>query len=89
MTTEERISHLEGASGQWATKADVAELKAELKGDIGDLKGEIGALRAELKGDIGALRAELKGDISSVIKWMAMLQLAGLAAIAAIMGFLA
>ena len=76
MTTEERISHLEGASGQWATKADIALLKsdisnvrAELKGDIGDLKGEIGALRAELKGDIGALRAELKGDISSVIKW--------------------
>ena len=59
-TIEERVSHLEGASGQWATKSDLAELKAELK-----------------------------GDISSVIKWMAMLQLGGLAAIAAIMGFLA
>ena len=59
-TIEERVSHLEGASGQWATKSDLAELKAELKGGIG-----------------------------SVIKWMAMLQLGGLAAIAAIMGFLA
>ena len=59
-TIEERVSHLEGTSGQWATKSDLAELKAELK-----------------------------GDISSVIKWMAMLQLGGLAAIAAIMGFLA
>ena len=77
-TTEERISHLEGASGQWATKSDTALLKS----DIADV-------RADLKGDIGDLRAELKGDISSVIKWMAMLQLAGLAAIAAIMGFLA
>jgi hypothetical protein len=59
-TIEERVSHIEGASGQWATKSDLAELKAELK-----------------------------GDISSVIKWMAMVQLGGLAAIAAIMGFLA
>ena len=70
-TIEERVSHLEGASGQWATKADLSELKAELKGDI------------------GALRAELKGDIGSLVKWMAMFQLGGLAAIAAIMGFLA
>ncbi len=59
-TIEERVSHLEGASGQWATKSDLAELKAELKGDIG-----------------------------SLVKWMAMFQLGGLAAIAAIMGFLA
>ncbi len=59
-TIEERVSYLEGASGQWATKSDLAELKAELK-----------------------------GDISSVVKWMAMFQLGGLAAIAAIMGFLA
>ena len=77
-TIEERVSHLEGASGQWATKSDIALLKS----DIADV-------RAELKGDIGDLRAEMKGDISSVIKWMAMLQLGGLAAIAAIMGFLA
>ena len=70
-TIEERVSHLEGASGQWATKSDLAGLETRLTKDIGDL------------------RSELKGDISSVIKWMAMLQLAGLAAIAAIMGFLA
>ncbi len=66
-TIEERVSHLEGASGQWATKSDVAVLKA----------------------DIANLRAELKGDIGSVVRWMAMFQLGGLAAIAAIMGFLA
>ena len=66
-TIEERVSHLEGASGQWATKSDVAVLKA----------------------DIANLRAELKGDIGSLVKWMAMFQLGGLAAIAAIMGFLA
>ena len=66
-TIEERVSHLEGASGQWATKSDVAVLKA----------------------NIANLRAELKGDIGSLVKWMAMFQLGGLAAIAAIMGFLA
>ena len=66
-TIEERISHLEGASGQWATKSDVAVLKA----------------------DIANLRAELKGDIGSVVRWIAIFQLGGLAAIAAIMGFLA
>ena len=78
----ERVGHLEGASGQWATKADIVAVEGSLSKDIADV-------RAELKGDIGALRAELKGDISSLTKWMAMLQLAGLAAIAAIMGFLA
>ena len=77
-TIEERVSHLEGASGQWATKSD-----------IGLLKSDLAALETRLTKDIGSLRAELKGDISSVIKWMAMLQLGGLAAIAAIMGFLA
>ena len=70
-TIEERVSHLEGASGQWATKSDLA------------------ALETRLTKDIGSLRAELKGDISGVVKWMAMFQLGGLAAIAAIMGFLA
>ena len=70
-TIEERVSHLEGASGQWATKSDLAALETRLTKDIGDL------------------RAELKGDISSVIKWMAMFQLGGLAAIAAIKGSLA
>ena len=70
-TIEERVNHLEGASGQWATKSDLAALETRLTKDIGDL------------------RAELKGDIGSLVKWMAMFQLGGLAAIAAIMGFLA
>ena len=42
-----------------ATKADVNEVKAELKGDIAEL-------RADLKGDIAEVRAELKGDIAEV-----------------------
>lgn len=31
---EERVSYLEGANSSLATKADVAELRAELKADI-------------------------------------------------------
>jgi predicted nucleic acid-binding Zn-ribbon protein len=50
-----------------ATKADLAELRAELKSDIA-------AVRAELKSDIAAVRAELKSDIAAskaeVLKWM-------------------
>ena len=53
-----------------ATKADVNEVKAELKGDIAelraDLKGDIAEVRAELKGDIAEVRADLKGDIAEV-----------------------
>jgi hypothetical protein len=33
-TLEQRVGHLEGAFEHLATKADLAELKAELKGDI-------------------------------------------------------
>jgi hypothetical protein len=68
-----------------ATKADLAELKAELKTDIGslrtELKTDIGGLRTELKTDIGGLRTELKTDIGAlgkeissmeirIIKWL-------------------
>jgi ribosomal protein L29 len=53
-----------------ATKADLNEVKAELKGDLADLrtvlKGDIADLRAELKGDIADLRAELKGDLADL-----------------------
>ena len=30
-TTEERVSRLEGASGYWATKEDIAELRGEMR----------------------------------------------------------
>ena len=68
-----------------ATKADIADLRTELKTDIGglrtELKTEIGGLGAELKSDIGGLRTELKSDIGGlrtevasletrIIKWM-------------------
>ena len=39
LTPEERLARLEGVYNHLATKADLAELKAELKGDIAELKG--------------------------------------------------
>ena len=57
----------------YATKEDVANLEVRLTREISDLKTEF-----------AELRAELKGDISSLIKWMVGVQVAGIAAIAAI-----
>lgn len=51
-------------------RADIADLRSELKGDItavrSELKTDIADLRLELKGEIAGLRSELKGDISDV-----------------------
>jgi hypothetical protein len=80
-TLEERFGRLEGAYEHLATKADLADLKADLKGDMGNLK-------ADLKGDVGNLKAELKGDLNKVIISLAGLQLVTLGVLAAIMRLL-
>jgi F0F1-type ATP synthase membrane subunit b/b' len=53
-----------------ATKADVNQVKTELKGDISnvrtELKKDIANVRTELKQDISNVRTELKQDISNV-----------------------
>ncbi|MCG6551821.1 MAG: hypothetical protein L7F77_05795 [Candidatus Magnetominusculus sp. LBB02] len=43
-----------------ATKADIAELKGEIKELRAELKGEINELRAEMRGENKALRLEQK-----------------------------
>ena len=52
-----------------ALRADMADMRAELKGEIADLrtelKGEIADLRTELKGDIGELRTELRTGLAA------------------------
>jgi hypothetical protein len=42
-----------------AMRADMKDMRAELKGDIADL-------RTELNGDIAALRADLKADVADL-----------------------
>ena len=49
-----------------ATKADIAELRADMAALRTELKGDIAELRTELKGDIAELRTELKGDIAGL-----------------------
>lgn len=63
-TLGERVSRIEGGYEHLATKADLAQMKAELKADLArveaDLIGEIG----RLDGEIGGLRGDIRG-----IKW--------------------
>jgi len=56
-------------TSDFATKADVGEVRAEvaaLRADMAELraelKGELAGLRVELKGEIAELRIELKGE---------------------------
>ena len=48
-----------------ATKADLVEVKSDLKQDIASVRSEIIAIKSELKQDI----ASVKGDIK-LLKWM-------------------
>ena len=54
--TRADVAFIKATLPHLATKAELADLRTELK-------GEIGALRAELKGEMGSLKAELKADI--------------------------
>ena len=49
-----------------ATKADIAELRADMAALRTELKGDIAELRTELKGDMAELRTELKGDMAGL-----------------------
>ncbi len=62
----------------YATKADVADLKTELKTDIANLG-------TELKGDIANLRTELKDTKAQIIMWVTGLQLASIGIIIAVL----
>ena len=67
---EAAVSMVRDAAGadreHLATKADLAELKAELKADLAELKAELKADLAELKGDVEALRASTKADLAAL-----------------------
>ena len=56
----ERVSRIEGGYEHLATKADLAQMRAELKAEIAGLDGKI----AGLDGKVEALRSEIRG-----IKW--------------------
>ena len=56
----ERVSRIEGGYEHLATKADLAQMRAELKAEIAGLDGKV----VGLDGKIEALRSEIRG-----IKW--------------------
>ena len=70
----ERVSRIEGGYEHLATKADLAQMRAELKAEIAGLDGKIAGLDGKvvgldgkvvgLDGKIEALRSEIRG-----IKW--------------------
>ena len=59
---EERVSRLEGGAEHLATKAGIADVKA----DVAELKGEIAATKAELKGEVAALRSWVAGGLAAL-----------------------
>ena len=46
----ERVSRIEGGYEHLATKADLAQMRAELKAEIAGLDGKVEALRSEIRG---------------------------------------
>ena len=84
-TVEQRLTRLEAVYEHLATRADIADLRAEMKADIGNL-------RAEMKADNGDLRAEMHRINATLIRWLVSLMagslVIGLGAITAIFRFL-
>ena len=69
-TVEERLARLEGVYDHLASKADLAELRADLKDDIARLQAEITRVESGLKDDIARLQAdiaELKGSVKILV----------------------
>ena len=67
-TLEERVSHLEGAYEHLATKADVAEAKAELKADISEVKAALYQMESRLiRWMVGMLLGSVVGASSIAI----------------------
>lgn len=75
LTPEERLAKLEGVYNHLATKADMAELKAEFKTDIAELKAD---LSKELTSQIKEVRKglnQLQGGIAVLGVVVILLQL--------------
>ena len=56
----------EALGGTVATKADMAELRAEMAALRAELKGDLTAVQAKLEADIATVQAKLEADIAAV-----------------------
>jgi len=64
VTTEERISRLEGAYEQVDQRlGDLTQAASSLREDLG---GEIGSLRQDMTGQLGDLRSEVNGRFNTM-----------------------
>ncbi len=71
MTTEERLSRLEGAYEQVDRRlGDLAQAVTALRGDLNalrdEVRGEIGSLRAEMNEQHAALRSEMNSRFNNL-----------------------
>ena len=60
MTTEQRISRLEGAYEQVDKRLD------DLNQSIGGLPSEMDSLRSEMRGEMGGLRSEMNSRLNTL-----------------------
>ncbi|CAI8046394.1 hypothetical protein GBAR_LOCUS25661 [Geodia barretti] len=58
---EQRVSRLEGEYGHLATKAEIAEVRGEVKGEVADLRGELRGIKWTLVVAIAAATVVLAG----------------------------
>ncbi len=94
----DRVSRIEGGYEHLATKADIAETKAEianvkseLKADVENVRAELANVKAELKSDIGEANAKIDRLAAEVARLETRLLLRfgsiAVAAVAAAVGF--
>ena len=66
VTTEERISFLEGKMDSVATKEDLGEVREQIAGLQGEVRGQIAELRGDVRGQIAELRGEFRGELKAI-----------------------
>lgn len=68
-SVEIRFTKLETALPFLATKADLTDVKTDLKEEIANVRIEVANVRTELKQDIANVRTDLKDAINNQTKW--------------------
>jgi F0F1-type ATP synthase membrane subunit b/b' len=78
-TVESRLSRLEGVYEHLATKADIAELRAEMQSANAELRAEMQSANAELRAEMQSANAELRAEMQemkvTLIKWVVGVQI--------------
>jgi predicted nucleic acid-binding Zn-ribbon protein len=70
LETRDRLARIETRLEATATKADLADLKGELKTDMaalrGELKGEMAEMKAELKSEMAEMKIGLRSEMAAL-----------------------